>query len=303
MDHLEFLDKVLLDFSMCYEDSPDGDPIERFRQQFEKIEQDEEFLESEREDANLSLMTALLIDGEMADQVEKHRQQVNQLRAARARVRHAFSIPLFGADQISESRRAEILGSLEFLAESSDAYFRIDAHFLNGSVLHIGCIVEAEDYYAAYALACEKVARVIDGIEKEADGRDPERREKLQEWSHLRKQRSEVMQEYHAILMGEHAPFRGEFIPADELPEGYFRAQTSLIDHDRLDSDFWTSLKIPDDAGQPCNIHYNDVAEGGPFVHVFGYMQAEEQDTANFLLSARVEAFLNRLDAEEQVAA
>lgn len=200
MDHLEFLDKVLLDFALCYEGYPDADPIERFKWRFERIEQDEELLESEREDANLSLMTALLIDSEMADQVEKHRQQVDHLRAARARVRHVFSIPLFRAGEMSEARMSEIFAGLDLLADSCDTYFRIDSHFRNGSVLHVGCIVEAGDYYAAYALACEKVARVMDGIEKEIDGKDDERRSSLTEWNHLRKQRSALAQEYYALL-------------------------------------------------------------------------------------------------------
>lgn len=79
--------------------------------------------------------------------------------------------------------------------------------------------------------------------------------------------------------------------------QGHLHGQTSLIDHDKLGSAFWTALDIRDDAGEYCHIHYNDSAPDEWYVHFFGYMKAEEKDTANFLLSARVEAFLNRLDS------
>lgn len=84
--------------------------------------------------------------------------------------------------------------------------------------------------------------------------------------------------------------------------QGCLYGQTSLIDHDKLGHAFWKALGIQDDVGEPCWIHYNDAADGGPFVHVFGYMKAQERDTANFLLSARVEAFLNHLDSKEMAA-
>jgi len=84
--------------------------------------------------------------------------------------------------------------------------------------------------------------------------------------------------------------------------QGHLYAQTTIIDHDKLGRAAWEAMTIRDDAGELCDIHYNDVADNGPFVHIFGYMKAEEKDTANFLLSARVETCLNLMDAREMAA-
>lgn len=88
--------------------------------------------------------------------------------------------------------------------------------------------------------------------------------------------------------------------------EGHFHAKAMFIDHDRLGREIWTGMVIMDDAGKPCDIYYADPFEPecpDGFARIAGYMKAEEQDTADFLLEARVEAFLNHLDAQEQVAA
>lgn len=76
--------------------------------------------------------------------------------------------------------------------------------------------------------------------------------------------------------------------------------QTSLIDHDKLGAAFWKELGIQDDLGKSCWTHYYDGPDPGnsdAVIHFAGYMKTDDQDTANFLLEARVEAFLNRLDS------
>ena len=91
----------------------------------------------------------------------------------------------------------------------------------------------------------------------------------------------------------------------EEIREDVFRirypgccqASISLIDHDRLGASFWESLDLRDDMGEACWVYYYDQSDDAT-VHMAGNMKAEEKDTANFLLSARVEACLNHLDKE-----
>ena len=84
------------------------------------------------------------------------------------------------------------------------------------------------------------------------------------------------------------------------LYPGCFRASTSFIDHDKLGAAFWKDSGLRDDLGEACWIYYYEGSDPGhsdATVHVVGHMKAEEQDTADFLLGARVEAFLNHLDS------
>lgn len=87
--------------------------------------------------------------------------------------------------------------------------------------------------------------------------------------------------------------------------QGHLYGRMTIIDHDRLGEDFWKNLDLRDDVGEPCWIHYNGSTgendEYEPSVHFGGFMETVDQDTANFLLSARVETCLNLVDAREMV--
>lgn len=126
---------------------------------------------------------------------------------------YVFSIPLFQADLISEAKESEILNEMRFLADSSDTYINADALFRNGDILHIGCAVDGEDFYAAHAIACEEVARALAAVEgRDERGRDGEERDKFREWSHLRQERWILAQKYFDIDRGrEPRDFRKMF--------------------------------------------------------------------------------------------
>lgn len=128
---------------------------------------------------------------------------------------YVFSIPIFRADLISEARESEIMSEMEFLAAASGTYFCADTSFRDGNVFHIGCAVDGEDFYAAYALACETVAQALETA-GERGGGDEERQGKLREWNHLRQDRWLLAQEYFDLDSGRTPRIRRKMFPANE---------------------------------------------------------------------------------------
>lgn len=74
---------------------------------------------------------------------------------------------------------------------------------------------------------------------------------------------------------------------------GFRYTKITLSDHGNLGEPGWEALDLIDDAGNPCQVHYNRFGEPDPYVFITAYMKAVEQETAEFLLRARVEGLLD----------
>lgn len=154
MNHLDFLNRVLLDFSLTCEDYNDEDPADRIRRQAEQIEQDAELSDEERQDAALSLKVARLIGQENADLVDEIYEDIFRIQNPGCR-RISF-------DLLDGGLGWEVWGELELL-DDAGRYWDVSYDEASKAV-SLSAFVKADDDEAGLAILTSRIEAFLDEL-------------------------------------------------------------------------------------------------------------------------------------------